>query len=122
MTSWPEQIPAGDGRPHMPEAFGPAMRSLPLYFRPDKAGDARAVMHISTVGPNPGNWLVTVRDGKCRVDEGSVMNPSLVINAPSDVWLKIMRRELDGTKAYERGEFAFSGDVGVLMKLEDWFE
>jgi putative sterol carrier protein len=122
MKSGPGQGAAGNGRERMPEAFGQAMRSLPLYFRPEKAGDARAVVHISTVGPAPGNWLVTVRDGQCRVDEGSVVNPSLVINAPSDVWLKIMRREIDGAKAYERGEFAFSGDAGVLMQLEDWFE
>lgn len=117
-----QQPAANGGRPSLPASMGSAMRLLPRLFRPEKARDAAAVVHISTVGPEPGNWLLTIRDGHCRVDEGSIVNPSLTINAPSDIWLKIMRQELDGASAYRNGEFAFSGDGRVLARLQDWFE
>jgi len=37
------------------------------------------------------------------------------------VWLKILRRELDGATAFMSGQFTFTGDMGVLMQMGSWF-
>ncbi|MEO7666049.1 MAG: SCP2 sterol-binding domain-containing protein, partial [Dehalococcoidia bacterium] len=68
-----------------------------------------------------GNYSVQVGDGKCDVSEGTADSPTVTINSPSEVWLKIMRRELDGATAFMSGQFTFTGDMGVLMQMQNWF-
>jgi putative sterol carrier protein len=63
-----------------------------------------------------------VEEGKCEVQEGKADNPNVTINSPSDVWLKIVRRELDGAAAFMSGQFTFSGDMGVLLQMQNWFQ
>jgi putative sterol carrier protein len=106
----------------LPETFNEAMELLPQAFKPEKAGGANAVVQISTTGSEPGSWIITVRDGKCEVEQGAADSPSVTINTPSDVWLKIMRRELDGSSAFMSGQFTFTGDMGVLMQFGSWFD
>jgi putative sterol carrier protein len=56
------------------------------------------------------------------VTEGTADNPTVTINSPSEVWLKIIRRELDGATAFMSGQFTFTGDMGVLMQMQNWFQ
>ncbi|MCH7485172.1 MAG: SCP2 sterol-binding domain-containing protein, partial [Chloroflexi bacterium] len=60
-------------------------------------------------------------DGKCTIEEGETDDATVTINSPSDVWLKITRRELDGATAFMSGQFTFTGDMGVLMQMQNWF-
>ena len=68
-----------------------------------------------SVGPDTMEHVVKVADGKCDVSEGTADSPTVTINSPSDVWLKITRRELDGATAFMSGQFTFTGDMGVLV-------
>ena len=106
----------------LPDTFTEAMEGLPQAFKAERAAGANAIVQIIASGPEPGEWSITVKDGKCVTDRGSAENPSVTINTPSDVWLKIMRRELDGASAFMGGQFTFSGDMGVLMQFGSWFE
>ena len=65
--------------------------------------------------------MATIADGKCTTRRGEANNPSVTINSPSDVWLKITRRELDGATAFISGQFSFTGDMSVLMRMNSWF-
>ncbi len=106
----------------LPETFTEAMKALPEAFKALRAAGANAVVQIVASGPEPGEWIVTVKDGKCSVEEGSAPSANVTINTPSDVWLKIMRRELDGATAFMSGQFSFTGDMGILMQFGSWFE
>lgn len=104
-----------------PSTFVEALRSLPLRFDSERAGREFARVHVSTVGPEPGNWTVTVRNGSCSVEEGSVAGSSLRVHVPSDVGLQIMRGEMDAAWAYSNGLFVVDGEVDTLRKLGAWF-
>ncbi len=106
----------------LPDTFTKAMEGLPQAFKAERAAAADAVVQIVASGLEPGNWVITVKSGQCTVEEGTAESPSVTINTPSDVWLKIMRRELDGASAFMGGQFTFSGDMGVLMQFGSWFE
>jgi len=97
------------------------MKGLPKAFRPDRAAGVNAVIQFKFTGPEPGNWVVKIADGACTVEEGEAASASVTINSPSDVWLKIARRELDGATAFMSGQFTFSGDMGILMQMGSWF-
>jgi putative sterol carrier protein len=106
----------------LPRTLKQAIRELPESFLPDRAGDAEALIQISTIGPEPGNWTVSVSRGTCTVYEGSTTRADIVIHTPSDVWLGILRREVDPFDAFTNGDFSYEGDTALLVRFGNWFE
>lgn len=105
----------------LPNSIKEIMDGMPTAFQPDKAAGANATIQFNFSGAEPGNYTVKVADGKCDVSQGNADSPTVTINSPSDVWLKIIRRELDGATAFMSGQFTFTGDMGVLMQMQNWF-
>jgi putative sterol carrier protein len=106
----------------LPTTCKEGLLTMPANFKPDKAAGANAVIQFKVTGLEPGNYHLEVKEGKCTATEGEHASPTLTINTPSDVWLKIMRRELDATTAFMSGQFTFTGDMGTLMQMGSWFE
>jgi putative sterol carrier protein len=104
-----------------PETIREVMEGMPQVFHPDRASGVNATIQFKFTGAEPGDWVVRIADGQCNVEEGEAENPSVTINSPSDVWLKIARRELDGATAFMSGQFTFTGDMGILMQMGSWF-
>jgi putative sterol carrier protein len=105
----------------LPSSIKEVMDAMPTAFQPDKAAGVNATIQFNFTGDETGNYAVKVGDGKCDVSEGTADSPTVTINSPSEVWLKIMRRELDGATAFMSGQFTFTGDMGVLMQMQNWF-
>ena len=105
----------------LPNSIKEVMEGMPGAFQPDRAAGVNATIQFNFTGGEPGNWTVKVADGKCDVSQGTADSPTVTINSPSDVWLKISRRELDGATAFMSGQFTFTGDMGVLMQMGSWF-
>ena len=105
----------------LPESIKQVMDAMPGAFQPDKAAGVTATIQFKFSGAEEGNYIAKIADGKCEVEEGETDSATVTINSPSDVWLKIMRRELDGSTAFMSGQFTFTGDMGVLMQMGSWF-
>lgn len=105
----------------LPNTVKEVMQGMPTAFLADRAGGANATIQFNFTGAEPGNWTVKVANGACQVTEGTDASPTVTINSPSEVWLKISRRELDGATAFMSGQFTFTGDMGVLMQMGSWF-
>ena len=104
-----------------PNSIKEVMDGMPQAFDAGKAGGANATIQFNFTGPEAGNYTAKIADGTCDVTEGTADNPTVTINSPSDVWLKIIRGELDGATAFMSGQFTFTGDMGVLMQMQSWF-
>ncbi|HXG35406.1 MAG TPA: SCP2 sterol-binding domain-containing protein [Dehalococcoidia bacterium] len=104
-----------------PSSIREAMERLPRVFQPERAQGANAVLQFNFSGNEPGTWTVKVVNGECSVSEGPADNPAVTVNAPSEVWLKIVRGELDGATAFMTGQFTFIGDMGTLVQMQNWF-
>jgi len=109
-------------QPQLPSTLKEGFTNMPQAFRPERAAGVNAVIQFKVTGAEAGNWVITVKDGACSVTEGETPSPNVTINTPSDVWLKILRRELDGATAFMSGQFTFTGDMGILMQMGSWFE
>lgn len=105
----------------LPNTIKEVMDGMPGAFQPDKAAGVTATIQFKFTGAEEGNYIVKVAEGKCVVEEGETDSATVTINSPSDVWLKISRRELDGATAFMSGQFTFTGDMGVLMQMGSWF-
>jgi hypothetical protein len=106
---------------HVSGTFAEAIRSLPRRFRPIPAVRPATRVHISTVGPEPGNWMVTVRGRDCFVEEGSLARTNLRIHIPSDIALQIIRGEMDAGWAYANGLLVAYGESAILREFNSWF-
>ena len=106
----------------LPSSLKEAFTNMPQNFKAEKAAGVSAVVQFKVTGAEAGNWIMEVKEGKCTMAEGEAPSPNITINTPSDVWLKILRRELDGTTAFMGGQFTFTGDMGILMQMGSWIE
>ena len=106
----------------LPNTITEVMTGMPGAFKPDAAEGLDCVMQFNFSGDEPGQWYVVIKDKTCTTSEGTADGPSATIDSPSEVWLKIARKELDGAAAFMSGQFKASGDLGLLMRMGSLFE
>jgi putative sterol carrier protein len=47
--------------------------------------------------------------------------PTLTIKTPSEVWLAVANKEIDGQQAFMEGKYTAQGDMGLLMRMRSLF-
>jgi alkyl sulfatase BDS1-like metallo-beta-lactamase superfamily hydrolase len=97
------------------------LKGMALSLNPNAARDLKAVIQFEVSGEQPGNWYLSIADGKCACMEGIADNPTLTISTPSEIWIAIANGELDGQQAFMEGKYAARGDVSLLMRMKNLF-
>lgn len=97
------------------------LRGMAITFNAKAAGDLKATIQLEVTGKQPGNWFLSIEGGRCSFHEGNADSPTLTINTPSEIWLAIANGEMDGQQAFMQGKFTASGDIGLLMRMNDLF-
>ena len=54
-------------------------KALPARFKPDKAAGIDVVAQLNLTGSNGGDWVVTIKDQKLQVREGTTPSPTLTL-------------------------------------------
>ena len=67
-----------------------------------------------------GQWLVDVRDGAVKVNEGGG-DADVTISSSGETFEKIRSGEQNPTTAYMTGKLKIKGDMGAAMKLQKLF-
>ena len=104
-----------------PKTVLQAIEGMTLSLNPDEAKDLNATILFNISGESAGDYYLSIADGKCDFSAGVVADPTLIINAPADVWLKIARKEMNGAMALMTGKYKASGKMGLLMKMDKFF-
>jgi epoxyqueuosine reductase QueG/putative sterol carrier protein len=99
-----------------------AVASMVHAFQPEIAGDLTADIQFRVSGSEPGTYYLHIEKGQCTFHEGEADNPALVILTPDEVWIAIVRGEIDGPVAFMQGKFKYEGDMGLLLKLPKMFQ
>jgi len=102
----------------LPSTFHEGIVAMPEFFDPEEAKDLNATIQLKVSGEESGLWYFVIKDQKCSLGEGESPTPAtLTISTPSKVWLKIMRKELNGAEAFLTGQATADGDFALLLKL-----
>jgi hypothetical protein len=107
--------------PPMPDAAAALIMGMPFVFDATAAGDARALIQFRVSGQDAGDYCIRFGDGRCESFEGIPPTADLVVHTPSDVWVRIVRGELDGMQALTERLYSAEGDFLLLAKLPQWF-
>jgi putative sterol carrier protein len=97
------------------------LRGMAATFNGRSAGDLRAAIQFEVTGKQPGQWFLSIENGKCTYHEGRVDAPTLTIKTPSEVWLAVANKEIDGQQAFMEGKYTAQGDMGLLMRMRSLF-
>ncbi len=98
------------------------MDRMPKAFLPEKAKGVDAVIQYHLTGEEGGDWIITIKDGKCTVEEGVTENPTLTLEADAQEYKDIILGKLDGMSAFMQGKLKLKGNLNLAMKLTSFFK
>jgi putative sterol carrier protein len=103
-------------------SIGSLMDKLPDFFLPEKAQGVDAVIQFDLSGEDGGEWFITIKEGTLKVDSGKAESPKLTIVADAQDMLDIFTGKLNAMAAFSGGKLKLSGDLGLSMKLLNFFK
>ncbi len=98
------------------------MARMPKAFLPEKAKGVDAVIQYHLGGDEGGDWIITIKDGKCTVEEGVADNPTLTLEADAQDYKNVILGKLDGMAAFMQGKLKLKGNLNLAMKLTGFFK
>jgi len=98
------------------------IEAMPQAFIPEAAGEMKATFQLELTGEGGGTWTLDIANGRCRVIQGPVENPTVHLTLSAQDYLAIVRGELDTMKAFMSGRAKAKGNMILLMKLPNLFK
>lgn len=91
-------------------------------FVPERAVGVDAVVQYHLTGEEGGDWIITVKDGQCKVTEGVAENPKMTMTADAREFGDILLGKMDGMAAFMQGKLQLKGDLNLAMKFTTFFK
>jgi putative sterol carrier protein len=98
------------------------MTKIPEYFDSGKAAGVDAVVQCFFTGQQASNWVVTIKNQDCKVEEGVAEDPDLTLRADAETGVKLLTGEADPMRTFLLGKVKVSGNLNLGMKLVDFFD
>ena len=104
-----------------PDTIEDFMLLMQMAFRPELAGDIKAVLQFTFSGVQDGSCFFIFKNGIIEVSEGTSTEPALLIETPFDLWMDILTGKADGQKMFMEGKYRAKGDLKLLMRMSEIF-
>jgi multimeric flavodoxin WrbA/putative sterol carrier protein len=98
------------------------LHGMAAMYNPQVRPGLKAVVQFDVTGKQEGCWFLAIENDKCTFNEGSHAQPTVTIKTPSEIWLSIVNKELDGQQAFMEGKYKVEGDVSLLMCIKELFK
>ena len=98
------------------------VRNHEKAFKPEAAEGVDAVIQYHLTGDEGGDWIVTIRDGKCTVAEGQAENPKMTMTADAQDFKDVLTGKVNGMNYFMQGKLKLAGDLNLAMKLMQMFK
>lgn len=92
---------------------------LPQRFNPAKAAGIDVIVQVNIVGSNGGDWFVTIKDQKLKVEEGTHPSPALSLKMTENDYVDMINGKLSGEKAFFTGKLHLKGNITLALKLKE---
>ncbi|MGW8319746.1 MAG: SCP2 sterol-binding domain-containing protein [Candidatus Promineifilaceae bacterium] len=95
---------------------------MPSALNAEKAGDFDATVQFDLSGEDGGQWYVTVANGTCTVNEGTVESPKATIRMDASDYVDMVTGKLDAMTAFIQQKVRVEGDLNTVMKFQTLFD
>jgi len=92
---------------------------LPARFNADKAAGIDVVVQLNLSGTDVCNWVVTIKDRKLKVTEGTTPAPTITLTMTKNDFMNIVNGKLGAESAFLSGKIHFKGSLSLALKLRD---
>ncbi|MCX5855086.1 MAG: hydroxysteroid dehydrogenase-like protein 2, partial [Deltaproteobacteria bacterium] len=96
-------------------------RIMPESFNAGAAAGIDVVFQFCISGSGGGDWVVTVKDGACRVDQGTAEKPTTTIRMTDGDFIALITGKISGMQAYTSGKLKVEGDMMKAQLIEKLF-
>ncbi len=93
--------------------------NVPERFKPEKTAGIDVTAQLILTGPSGGEWIITVKDQKLQITEGTHPTPALTLKASDKDFMDIVNRKLSAEKAFFTGKIQFKGNLSMALKLKE---
>jgi len=94
-------------------------KTLPSRFKPEKAAGIDITVQVNITGPNGGDWVVTIKDQKLEVKEGTNSSPTLLLTMEEADYMDLINGKMSGEKAFFTGKRKLKGNIGLALRLKE---
>ena len=98
------------------------MNRMPKAFLPDKAEGVEAVIQYHLSGAEAGDWVVTIGDGQCVVEQGTTDKVTMTLRADSQDYKDIILGKLDPMTAFMQQKVKLTGNLNMALGLTKYFK
>lgn len=98
------------------------MNRMPGAFKPEAAEGVEAVIQYHLSGEEGGDWVVTIRDQQCAVEEGTTENPTMTLRADAQDYKDIILGRLDPMAAFMQQKVKLQGNLNMALGLTKYFK
>jgi len=98
------------------------IRNHEKAFKPEAAEGVDAVIQYKLTGDEGGDWIISIKDGKCTVAEGEAESPTMTLSADAQDFSDVLLGKANGMKYFMEGKIKLAGDLNLAMKLTDFFK
>ncbi|MFZ5572768.1 MAG: SDR family NAD(P)-dependent oxidoreductase [Thermodesulfobacteriota bacterium] len=95
---------------------------MPGAFQKSAAAGVDVVFQYTISGPKGGDWVVTVKDGTCKVETGKAAKATCTIKMADSDFVAMVTGKLDPMKAFTSGKLAIDGDVMKSQLIQKLFK
>ena len=97
-------------------------KEMPNVFNAEKAGDMDATVQFDLSGEGGGQWFVTISGGTCKVEEGTIEEPTSTIRMDATDYGDMIAGRLDPMTAFIQQKVKVEGDLNTVMKFQTLFD
>jgi len=91
-------------------------------FRPEVAEGVNAIIQYRLSGEEGGDYIITIKDGKCTVAEGIAESPTMTLTADGRDFGDVLLGKANGMQYFMMGKLKLAGDLNLAMKLTTFFK
>ena len=92
------------------------------FFIPEAAPDLDAVIQYELTGEEGGEYIIAIKDGKCKVTEGKAESPVVTVTADGRDFGDVLLGRANGMQYFMTGKIRLAGDLNLAMKLTSLFK
>ena len=99
----------------------PVFASMPVALNKEAAKDAHVVYQFNLSGDGGGQFVVSIQNGSCTVDEGITESPDVTVSASAADYMNIVSGAYPFGLAFINGRLKVDGDLRLLIRMGKYF-